>query len=96
MLTIEAATRDLAAAPALAKAGVVVMVLSGLADVIAHLEAHGPELTTHVHEHTGLELWAHLGGFLSMVLILLGVVIDGARRHRARRRPSAAPQQGDA
>ena len=96
MLTIETVSRDLTAAPALAKAGVVVMALSGLADVIAHLEAHGPELATHVHEHTGLELSAHLGGFVSMVLILLGVVIDGARRHRARSRPAAAQQQGDA
>ena len=96
MLTVEVIAHDLATAPALAKAGVVVMALSGLADVVAHLEAHGPELATHLHEHTSFEQLAHVGGFVSMVLILLGVVLDGARRHRARSRPAAAQQQGDA
>jgi hypothetical protein len=95
MLTLEAILRDMAAAPALAKVGVLLMALSGLADVVAHLEEHGPELAGHLHEHTSFEASAHLGGFVSMVLILLGVVIDGVQRHRARRR-SARAQQGDA
>jgi hypothetical protein len=64
---------------------------AGLAlDVAVHLAlpADGHE---HLHaafspsEHT-----AHLVVMLGMVLILAGVVADGARRQRARRQPSAS------
>ncbi len=89
MLTLESVTADLKTLPVLAKVGVVVMALSGLGDVVAHLEVHGVEAAGHLHEHTAFEASAHLGGFVSMVLILLGVVLDGVQRSRARRRPAA-------
>jgi hypothetical protein len=88
MLTIEGLLRQLTTLPSLAKVGLVVMVVSGLADVMAHLEAHPIELVGQAHLHTSFEASAHLGGFVSMVLILLGVVFDGVRRNRARRLPA--------
>ena len=94
MLTIEALLRQLATLPSLAKVGLVVMLLSGLADVMAHLEAHPVELVGQAHVHTSFEASAHLGGFVSMVLILLGVVYDGLQRSRARRGPAAHHRTG--
>ena len=83
MLTIETIRADLPRLPLLVKLGVVVMALAGLADVIAHLEVHDVvEAANHVHQHTSFEAAAHLAGFVSMVLILIGVVIDGVRRTR--------------
>ena len=83
MLTIERVRNDLRRLPLLAKGGVAGLVFAGLADVIAHLEASGH--VGHLHEHTSAEYSAHLAGFVSMVLIYLGVVLDGVRRSRARR-----------
>ena len=94
MLTIEGMLRQLATLPSLAKVGLVVMVISGLADVMAHLEAQPIELVGLPHMHTSFEASAHLGGFVSMVLILLGVVLDGVRRNRARREPAEHQRKG--
>jgi hypothetical protein len=92
MLTLERVRTDVAALPGLAKVGVVAMAVSGLADVLAHLEETGvTEAAGHAHVHTSFEASAHLGGFLSMVVILLGVVIDGVQRTRARH--AAAPSE---
>src|SRR4029079_7064854 len=92
MLTIDRVSEEVAAFPSLAKVGVVAMAISGLADVIAHLEETGvAEAASHVHEHTALEASAHLGGFVSMVVILLAVVTDGVQRTRARHQ--AAPSE---
>src|SRR5262245_15795204 len=86
MFMLEGLLRDVAALPSLAKVGLVVMVVSGLADVIAHLEeTQVAEIAGHVHHHTTFESSAHLGGFVSMVLILAGVVSFGVQRSRARR-----------
>jgi hypothetical protein len=81
MLTIETLRTEARLLPALTKAGLVGLVLAGLADVIAHLEA-SVEHVGHLHAHTPAEAAAHLGAFVSMVLIFVGVVVDGARRAR--------------
>ncbi len=83
MLTIERLRADLPRLPGLVKLGIVVMVLAGLGDVVAHLEVHDVVLAaTEAHEHTAFEATAHLAGFVSMVLIFVGVVLDGVRLHR--------------
>lgn len=74
----------------LVRGGVAGLVFSGFADVIAHLEAGGH--ADHLHAHTSAELSAHLLGFVSMVVIFAGVVIDGARRSRNRRGMAENPK----
>ena len=71
MLTIE--LRSERHWPVLTKAGLAGLGLAGLADVIAH-------------GFGSAETAAHLGAFVSMVLVLLGVVADGVRTSRARSR----------
>lgn len=78
MLTLERARMELISLPLLARVGLVILVLGGLADVVAHLEAASH--ADHLHEHSASELSAHLIGFVGMVVILLGVVLDGVRR----------------
>ena len=73
--------------PTLVRIGLALMPLAFLGDVVVHIApvAH--------HHHAGFapqEHIAHLLGILAMVLVLAGVVIDGARRHRSRRRSSHA------
>ena len=58
------------------------MAFGGLADVMAHLEAGVVEAGA-AHAHTSTEAAAHLTGFVGMVLILVGVVMDGVRRRPA-------------
>ena len=82
MLAIER-LRGLAALPSLVKAGLVLMALAGLTDVVAHLEA--VDHAGHLHTHTATETAAHLAGLVSMVVIFVGVVVDGVRQGRARR-----------
>ena len=82
MLTIESLREEAQRAPAMAKVGVMGLLLAGLADVVAHLEVGGH--VGHLHEHASSEVAAHIAAFVSMVVIYLGVVLDGARRHRAR------------
>ena len=79
--------RSLARLPGLVKAGLVVMAIAGLADVVAHLEA--VDHVGHLHIHTTTETAAHLAGLASMVVIFVGVVIDGVRQGRARRAAAA-------
>lgn len=89
MLTIERIRTEARSLPTLAKGGVAGLAFAGFADVIAHLEAS--DHVGHLHQHTSAEVSAHLAAFVSMVLIYLGVVIDGARRARA---DSAAREKG--
>ena len=84
MLSIERFRTETHGLPALTKVGVVALGFAGLLDLIAHLEAN--EHIGHLHQHTSAEASAHLAAFLSMVLIYLGVVLDGVRQQRARRR----------
>lgn len=98
MLMIERISRETRGLPGLVRAGVVGLVVSGLADVIAHLEES--EVAGHVagqvHQHTSTEFSAHLFGIVSMVIVLVGVVLDGARQQRARRRSPERTSKGAA
>jgi hypothetical protein len=78
MLTLERIRAELLGMPLFSRIGLVILVIGGFADVVAHLEAAGH--AGHPHEHTASELSAHLIGFVGMVVILLGVVADGVRR----------------
>ncbi|MFL5726634.1 MAG: hypothetical protein ACJ765_11050 [Chloroflexota bacterium] len=82
MFIIERLWRDAKAAPVVVRIGVVALVLSGVADVVLH--AITPEVAGH-DVHTPAELAAHFAGMVSMVVILLGVVVDGARSVSTRR-----------
>lgn len=65
--------------PVLTRIGLALMVAAFVADLIVHLAAVP-------HEHAGHrpeEHFAHLAGLLGMVLVLAGIVVDGARRHRS-------------
>jgi hypothetical protein len=86
MLTIERLRSELAALtglPFLARLGVFVLLFGGLADVVAHFGL--PAEAGGLHPHAASESIAHLIGFVGMVLVLLGVVVDGVRRNRIRR-----------
>ena len=67
--------------------GVAVMAAGGVLDVVDHvgLTGHGG------HGDFGHEHLAHLVGIAGMSLVLAGVVLHGARRHR---RPRAAMNGG--
>lgn len=82
--------RGLAHLPLLVKVGLVAMAFAGLLDVVVHLEAPGDG---HLHAHTASEASAHLAGLVSMVVIFLGVVIDGVRQSRARRSASGVARK---
>jgi hypothetical protein len=87
MLTIERIRTEVAALPTATRAGLVGLGLAGLADLVAHLEASASHVG-HLHAHTPAESVAHLAAFVSMVLIFVGVVVDGARRSRVGRTPA--------
>ena len=92
MLAIERIRTEPRGVPGLTKFGVVALGFAGLLDLIAHLEAN--EHVGHLHQHTSAEASAHLAAFVSMVLIYLGVVLDGARQQRARRRSADRRSKG--
>jgi hypothetical protein len=92
MLILETIRRDLLRTPVVVKLGLLLMVFAGLADVIAHVGA--VEHVGHLHQHTSFEAAAHLTGLVSMVVIFVGVVLDGVRQGRARRQPPAGAEQG--
>jgi hypothetical protein len=73
---MERASQTAHSFPLGSKLGVFVMALGLAADLVAHLSpglAHAPGATS------GAELSAHLVVFVGMALVLLGVVVDGAR-----------------
>jgi hypothetical protein len=92
MLTIERIRTEARALPTITRVGIVALAFAGLLDVVAHLEAS--DHVGHLHQHTSAEASAHLAAFVSMVLIYLGVVLDGARRARSRRHPAEREKQG--
>ena len=92
MFTIERA-RELLTLPLLVKIGLIAMAFAGLSDVVAHLEAPSDG---HLHAHTASEAAAHLAGFVSMVVIFVGVVVDGVRQGRGRRSGAARKESLDA
>jgi hypothetical protein len=81
MLAIESVVRDIRPLPALTRVGLAVLVLGGLADLAAHIAVTAPE-TGHGHGFTPAEVEAHLVVLAGMVLVLIGVVVDGVRRTR--------------
>ena len=91
MFIIERLWRDAKAAPHVVQIGVVALVLTGAADVVLH--AITPAVAGQ-DVHTSPELAAHLAGMVSMVVILLGVVTDGARRTSHRRRSGGTARKG--
>jgi len=91
MFIIERLWRDAKAAPLVVQIGVVALVLSGAADIVLH--AITPQIAGH-DVHTPPELAAHFAGMVSMVVILLGVVLDGARRASYRRQESGTQSKG--
>lgn len=93
MLTVERIRRELPGLPLLARLGLVALLLGGFADVVAHLDSAGK--VSHLHEHTSAQISAHLGAFMGMVLILLGVVVDGVRQTRLGR-SAGGTSKGDA
>ena len=92
MLTIERIRTEARALPTMTKVGIVALAFAGLLDVVAHLEAS--DHVGHLHQHTSAEASAHLAAFVSMVLIYLGVVLEGARQARNRRHPAEREKQG--
>ena len=91
MFILERLWRDAKAAPLVVQIGVVALVLSGAADIVLH--AITPEIAGH-DVHTPPELAAHFAGMVSMVVILLGVVLDGARRTSYRRQERGTQSKG--
>ena len=91
MFIIERLWRDAKAVPLVVQVGVVALVLSGAADIVLH--AITPEVAGH-DVHTPAEVAAHFAGMVSMVVILLGVVLDGARRTSYRRQESGTQSKG--
>ena len=91
MFIIERLWRDAKAVPLVVQVGVVALVLSGAADIVLH--AITPEVAGH-DVHTPPQLAAHFAGMVSMVVILLGVVLDGARRTSYRRQEGGAQSKG--
>lgn len=83
MLAIEMVKRRFAEVhdlPVLSRAGLLLIVAAGVLDVVVHLTAG-----EHAGHHGfGAEHAAHLLGVVGMVLVLAGVVIDGARRQPRR------------
>jgi hypothetical protein len=94
MLTIEMVRRTAWSLPILVRLGLLGLVLAGIGDVAAHLEA--AEHAAAGHEHTSEELAAHLGAFVSMVVVFAGVVVDGVRHSRARRGSAGRRREGAA
>jgi hypothetical protein len=86
MLVIQIVSR-LRRLPALILIGLLVMAGGGVLDVVVHLGQVGHE----GHEGFGPEHLAHLIGIAGMSLVLVGVVLHGARRHL---RPRAAIHGG--
>ena len=91
MFIIERLWRDAKAVPLVVQVGVVALVLSGAADIVLH--AITPEVAGH-DVQTPPQLAAHFAGMVSMVVILLGVVLEGARRTSYRRQEGGAQSKG--
>jgi hypothetical protein len=91
MFIIDRLWRDAKAAPLAVRIGVIALILSGVADIVLH--AITPQVAGH-DVHTTAELAAHFAGTVSMVVILVGVVIDGAVRSSARHRSGERASKG--
>jgi hypothetical protein len=73
--------------------GLAVIVFGVLADLVTHLSFAD---ATEPGGHTAAQLSAHAVVFAGMVLVFAGVVADGVRQSRVRRRgPGRQPIGGD-
>ena len=90
MFTIESGQGRNARLPFAARLGFVVLVFG----VVEDLAAHSLDGGSAVGGHTATELLGHLIVFVGMVLILLGVVVDGARQAIARRTSARRSSKG--
>jgi hypothetical protein len=89
MLILEAATRSFQSLPRLLRAGAWVFAVALLVDVALHVLGGDP---ADAHPgHTGPEMLAHEAVFVGMVLIMAGVVREGARRPAQASRSSLRP-----
>ena len=84
MFTIEDLRREAGGVPPLSAIGLGGLLAATFADVAAHFLSAGHD--AHVEGFSAFELAGHIGVLVSMVLILVGVVVDGVRISRARRR----------
>ena len=88
MLAIETLRTDLAALPGTVRLGLGVSAIGGAADLVTHASFSAGSAGN------GTELSAHLVTFAGMVLVLAGVVVDGVRQTRARRRATGHTTKG--
>jgi hypothetical protein len=93
MLAIEAVGRTVVRLPVLVRVGLVGLLVAGVADVVVHLGVDGASTASTASSAAG-ETWAHTATLVSMVVVFLGVVIDGVRQGRARRPSTGRPLQG--
>ena len=77
MLSIQRQLNEPGRIPPASKLGLALMVFAGVLDVAVHLMT---DVHAHHHEAFGLEHLAHLLGIAGMLLVLAGVVVNGARR----------------
>jgi hypothetical protein len=84
--TVKPALTELGALPVGSRIGLAVMLVAGVMDTVVHLLGNGGHAAHHglFPEHA-----AHVMGIVGMVLVLAGVVINGARRQLSRRAPAA-------
>lgn len=81
MSSLQRVAHEAARIPAASKLGFGVMIVGLVVDLLAHLTVG----VDHAHGGaTGTELSAHLVVFAGMLIVLLGVIVDGVRsNHRA-------------
>jgi hypothetical protein len=92
MLIIEHVGETLVNVPGLVRLGLFGLLVAGLADVVAHLGVEGGASTSE--SFSAGEIWAHVGVLVSMVLVFVGVVVDGVRQGRVGRLPVDGPAKG--
>ena len=80
------------AMPLVMRLGLGVLALGVFADLVAHAGVPGAASGTAAGVHTGAQLSAHFVVFVGMVLTVLGVVVDGVQRSRARRSAGRPPK----
>ena len=90
MLAIERFGHSLRGLPGAVRLGLAVVGFGAFADLVTHLGVPGAAASGAAH--TPDQVSAHLIVFAGMVLIVLGVVVDGARQSRARRPAGRDPK----
>jgi hypothetical protein len=95
MLTLERIKTEARRLPTLVKIGLAALLISAFGDLIGHIDAgFAIDSIGNVHEFTPAEATAHIAVLVSMVLVFVGVVLDGVRRARANRVSISRGQKG--